>query len=74
MDDILAGARDIAGLGRHYGDGIYEAEIRHLIESEWVKKTDDVLWRRSKLGLHAGTGTLAALEENFPALLEDMTS
>lgn len=48
-------ARDILshsdGLGRHFGAGIHEAELRHLIRREWVTQVDDVLYRRTKLGL-----------------------
>jgi glycerol-3-phosphate dehydrogenase len=49
--------RDIVGtgsqrqLGRHFGAGLYEAEVRHLMTREFARTADDVLWRRSKLGL-----------------------
>jgi len=39
-------------LGRNFGAGLTEAEIRYLVAEEWVTTPDDVLWRRSKLGLH----------------------
>lgn len=48
---ILAGARGIDELGEHFGAGLYEAELRYLIEAEWAVTVADVLWRRSKLGL-----------------------
>jgi glycerol-3-phosphate dehydrogenase len=51
-EDLLAGARDLSGLGEHLGDGIYDAEMRYLSRREWVETADDLLWRRSKLGLH----------------------
>lgn len=38
-------------LGRHYGAGLYQIELDYLIGNEWVKSAEDVLWRRSKLGL-----------------------
>ncbi|MEA2935782.1 MAG: glycerol-3-phosphate dehydrogenase, partial [Variibacter sp.] len=34
------------------GDSITEAELRYFIREEWARTPDDVLWRRSKLGLH----------------------
>ena len=34
------------------GHGLYEAELRWLIDKEWALTADDVLWRRTKLGLH----------------------
>jgi glycerol-3-phosphate dehydrogenase len=48
-------ARDILStpdLGVQIAPGLYEAELRHLIDREFVRTADDVLWRRSKLGLH----------------------
>ena len=32
--------------------GLYERELRYLQQEEWAMSADDVLWRRSKLGLH----------------------
>ena len=33
--------------------GLFEAEVRYLVEQEWAVSADDILWRRTKLGLHA---------------------
>ncbi|MBJ9659619.1 glycerol-3-phosphate dehydrogenase [Burkholderia gladioli] len=55
---IVAGASSLAGLGAEIAPGIHEAELRHLRDSEWATRADDVLWRRSKLGLHVAPGTL----------------
>jgi glycerol-3-phosphate dehydrogenase len=38
-------------LGRHFGGGLFEREVRWFIEREWAKTADDILWRRSKAGL-----------------------
>ncbi|WP_208435786.1 glycerol-3-phosphate dehydrogenase [Bartonella phoceensis] len=40
-----------ADKGKDFGHGLYEIEVKWLIEKEWAKTCDDVLWRRSKLGL-----------------------
>jgi glycerol-3-phosphate dehydrogenase len=48
---ILAGARSAEDLGVHFGAGLYEREVRHLINKEWARTADDILWRRTKLGL-----------------------
>ncbi len=37
--------------GREIAPGMFEGELRHLVQSEWARTLDDVLWRRSKLGL-----------------------
>ena len=50
-------------LGRDLGGGLYEAEVRYLAEHEWARTADDVLWRRSRLGLHVGQDTVVRLEE-----------
>ncbi|MBI5718548.1 MAG: glycerol-3-phosphate dehydrogenase [Burkholderiales bacterium] len=39
-------------LGAEVAPGLHEAELRYLQEHEWARSADDVLWRRSKLGLH----------------------
>ena len=41
-----------AGLGAEIAPGVHEAELRHLVAAEWATRGDDILWRRSKLGLH----------------------
>ena len=49
-------------LGRHFGATLTEAEVRYLIEHEWARSAEDVLWRRSKLGLHMKESETAALD------------
>ncbi|AWK14976.1 glycerol-3-phosphate dehydrogenase [Candidatus Fukatsuia symbiotica] len=48
---ILADTHDLADLGEHFGHDLYEAELRYLIRKEWVTELDDVIWRRTKLGM-----------------------
>ena len=43
---------DGAGLGAAVVPGLHEGELRFLHDHEWATSADDVLWRRSKLGLH----------------------
>ncbi|MFG6457643.1 glycerol-3-phosphate dehydrogenase [Roseateles sp. BYS96W] len=38
--------------GAEVAPGLFESELRHLVRHEWARSADDVLWRRSKLGLH----------------------
>lgn len=47
----LDGARAAGDLGMEVAPGLFEAELRHLVQHEWARSTEDVLWRRSKLGL-----------------------
>lgn len=48
---ILGDAVGPADLGEHFGADLYEAELQYLVRTEWATTADDVLWRRSKLGL-----------------------
>ncbi len=52
LDELLEGVRTLADLGRHFGGHLYEHEVRYLMREEWAVEADDVLWRRSKEGLH----------------------
>jgi len=47
--------------GRHFGAGLYEAEVRYLLDVEFARTADDILWRRTKLGLHMSVAEQAAL-------------
>ncbi len=38
-------------MGVHYGAGLYQCELDYLVKHEWATSLDDVIWRRSKLGL-----------------------
>jgi len=49
---ILADVRAPADPGTHFGHTLYAAEIDYLVAQEWAIEADDVLWRRTKCGLH----------------------
>lgn len=48
---LLGEVRDISGLGECLGADLYVREVDYLCEAEWASEADDVLWRRTKLGL-----------------------
>ena len=48
---ILSDAKVLTDLGQHFGAGLYALEIDYLVAHEWACSVDDILWRRSKLGL-----------------------
>lgn len=52
IDRVLGEAQRLEDLGRDFGMGLTEAELDYLIGTEWARSADDVLFRRSKLGLH----------------------
>jgi glycerol-3-phosphate dehydrogenase len=49
---VLGEARTTADLGTHFGHTLYAAEVDYLVAVEWARSASDVLWRRSKCGLH----------------------
>ena len=63
---ILDGATSIEDMGQDFsGDtdaGLYAREIDYLIDNEWVRDADDVLWRRSKLGIKVKGEAVAQLQ------------
>ena len=50
------------GLGAEIAPGLFEAELNHLHRCEWARCADDVLWRRTKLGLHLSHNERAAAD------------
>lgn len=58
---ILGAARSPADLGQDFGATLHEAEVRWLIVHEFARSADDILWRRSKLGLRLSAEQAAAL-------------
>ena len=58
---ILTGARDFADLGPHFGAGLTAAEVDYLRHDEWAMTAEDVLWRRTRLGLQFTQGEADAL-------------
>jgi glycerol-3-phosphate dehydrogenase len=62
IERILAGARERSDIGPFFGQ-LSAAEVRYLMKFEWARTPDDVLWRRSKLGLSLGAIDKAALAQ-----------
>ncbi len=52
IDDVFANRPKANLLGRVFGAGLTEAETNYMVDREFVTRADDILWRRSKLGLH----------------------
>jgi glycerol-3-phosphate dehydrogenase len=60
---ILGEARRLEDLGRHFGAGLTEREVAYLRVEEWARSAQDVLWRRTKCGLHMSEAERAAVEQ-----------
>jgi glycerol-3-phosphate dehydrogenase len=58
---ILGDAATPAGLGEDFGGMLTAAEVDYLVQQEWAREPEDILWRRSKLALHVPENTVARL-------------
>jgi len=65
--DVLGAARSAAELGRDFGATLTQAEIDYLMREEWAERAEDVLWRRSKLGLRLSVEQAAAVADAMDA-------
>lgn len=61
MAQWLGDHQNWADLGEDFGHGLTSAEVEYLITHEWARSTDDILWRRSKLGLRFDATGVAVL-------------
>jgi glycerol-3-phosphate dehydrogenase len=60
---IIADTKSLNDLGPRIVSNLYRAELDYLCNEEWARSADDVLWRRSKLGLVATPAEVDALRE-----------
>ncbi|HHI82541.1 MAG TPA: glycerol-3-phosphate dehydrogenase, partial [Rhizobiales bacterium] len=60
--EIFNGVNEIGDLGRHFGAGLFEREVVYLMDREWARTADDIVWRRSKLGLRMNTDQIEELD------------
>ena len=68
VERILKNAQSMDDLGPRFGGDLTGAEVRYLVENEWAFGAEDVLWRRSKLGLKSTADQVAALETHIASL------
>ena len=61
LETVIGNAKDRADLGPAFGPELTGAEVRYLMTREWARFPDDILWRRSKLGLTMPPGDREAL-------------
>ncbi|WEK03193.1 MAG: glycerol-3-phosphate dehydrogenase [Candidatus Devosia phytovorans] len=58
---LLGDAKSTDDLGQNFGWDLYAAEVVYLVEQEWARTAEDILWRRTKLGLRVGQEDAARL-------------
>jgi glycerol-3-phosphate dehydrogenase len=59
---VLGGAKTAGDLGQDFGATLTEAEVRYLMGQEWARTAEDIVWRRSKLGLRLSGDEVAGLD------------
>ncbi len=69
IHDVLTGVSGSADLGAVLGADLTEAELRYLVRCEWVRTADDLLWRRSKLGLRLTKAEAQRVEDALQRII-----
>jgi glycerol-3-phosphate dehydrogenase len=62
IEELLGSAKAMADLGEDFGAGLTAAEVDYLMRREWARSAEDILWRRSKLGLHVPADGAARID------------
>ena len=62
IEELLGSAKALADLGEDFGAGLTAAEVDYLVRREWARSAEDILWRRSKLGLHVPVDAAARID------------
>ena len=68
---LLAGATTVADLGRDFGATLTEVEVLWQMRHEFARRAEDVVWRRTKLGLRMSAEQIAALDDFMVAAARD---
>ncbi len=67
VPDILGTAKSMVDLGRLFGADLTEAEVSYLMRNEWAMTAEDIVWRRTKLGLRLSKSEIADLDSHMRA-------
>jgi glycerol-3-phosphate dehydrogenase len=65
---VLGAAKSMTDLGTNFGADLTAAEVRYLIAHEWARSADDIVWRRTKLGLHLTPSQVTAIDAMVTAI------
>lgn len=68
---LLGSAKSSADLGQVFGDTLTEREVRYLMAKEFARSAEDVVWRRSKLGLRLSAQEIQTLDRWMAACLAE---
>ena len=59
---MLARCENASDLGQHFGASLYQAEVDFLVREEWAQRAEDIVYRRTKLGLRMQPEEIDALQ------------
>lgn len=62
-ETFLNNANSIEALGKHFSNNLYQVEVDYLVKHEWATCSQDILWRRTKLGLEFNTDMIKHLDQ-----------
>ena len=68
-EEVLGDSRSLQDMGRHVGADLYEREVLHMAANEWARRPEDVLWRRTKTGVHLSAAERKTAAEALAAML-----
>ncbi len=71
LGEVLADATSMSDMGLRFGADLYQREVEYLVAKEWARSGEDILWRRSKLGLYFEQAEVEKLEAFVRALTHD---
>ncbi|MEL6127403.1 MAG: glycerol-3-phosphate dehydrogenase [Pseudomonadota bacterium] len=71
--EVLGHAQDASDLGEEFGASLTEAELRWLVDKEYVRSAEDAVWRRSKLGLRLTADQIARIDAWIAAHADETT-
>lgn len=60
---VLAEVKKTEDLGENFGGGLFQKEVEYLLKNEWAMTSDDILWRRTKLGLRLSASEVDNLDK-----------
>jgi glycerol-3-phosphate dehydrogenase len=69
MARILGGAQCMQDLGTNFGGDLTLAEVRYLVTTEWARSAEDILWRRTRLGMATTDSAVHQLQDAVAQLL-----
>jgi len=71
LAELLGDAAAMSDLGHCFGADLYQREVEYLVAKEWARSGEDILWRRSKLGLYFDSAQVEGLEAFVHELYQD---